>query len=240
MSADEDRIRDDAAAWVLGALSEEEARDFQRLLETSAVARKEVEELRPVADALPFAVEPEAPPAELRSRIMAVVDSEAQLLHAVDPSADRPAERRRARRWVGLLRPVPLAAAACALLLAGLAAGLLVAGDGGEPARTVAAQVTGADMAGTRARLEIDDGRGELVVDGMPAAGPGRVYQVWLVHEGETEPVPAGSLFEVDRSGHGTASVTDVKDVETVMVSSEPDGGSERPTTKPVLAATLS
>jgi anti-sigma-K factor RskA len=239
VSADENRIRDDAAAWVLGALSEEEARDFQRLLESSAVAREEVEELRRVTDALPFAVDPVAPPPELRSRIMAVVDSEAQLLRAVDAPADRSRERRRARRWSGFLRPIPLAAAACALLLAGVGAGLIVSGGGGEPARTVVAKVSGADSGAARARLEIADGRAELIVDGMRAPGADRVYQVWLLHEGETKPVSAGSLFEVDRSGHGTAAVADVEDVQAVMVSSEPDGGSEQPTTDPVVVATL-
>jgi anti-sigma-K factor RskA len=238
MSADEDRLRDDAAAWVLGALSEEEAREFERVLENSAVAREEVEELRRAADVLPFAADPVGPPPELRSRIMAVVESEAQLLHAVDEPADRPSVRRRERRWPRLLRPIPVAVAACALLLAGLGAGLLVSSDGSKDARTVVAQVSGEGM-GARARLEIADGRGELIVDGMRPAGPDRVYQVWLLPEGETEPVPAGSLFDVDRSGRGTAAVTDLEDVQAVMVSSEPKGGSRRPTTEPIVAATL-
>jgi anti-sigma-K factor RskA len=239
MSADEDRIRDDAAAWVLGALTDEEARDFERLMETSAVAREEVEELRRATDVLPFAAEPVAPPNELRSRIMAAVESEAQLLHAADATADRPPQRRRSPGRLGFLRPLPLAAAACALLLAGLGAGLLVAGDGGEPARTIAAEVTGQGGGGASARLVVDDGRGELVVDGLRSPGEGRVYQVWLLHEGETRPVSAGSLFDVDSSGRGAAAVTDLEDVQAVMVSSEPRGGSEQPTTDPVVAARL-
>jgi anti-sigma-K factor RskA len=240
MSADEDRIRDDAAAWVLGALTDEEARDFERLMETSAVAREEVEELRRATDVLPFAAEPVAPPPELRSRIMAAVESEAQLLHAADATADRPPQRRRSSGWLGLLlRPLPLAAAACALLLAGLGAGLLVAGDGGEPARTIAAEVTGQGGAGASARLVVDDGRGELVVNGLRSPGEGRVYQVWLLHEGETRPVSAGALFDVDSSGRGAAAVTDLEDVQAVMVSSEPRGGSEQPTTDPVAVARL-
>jgi anti-sigma-K factor RskA len=239
MSAEEDRIRDDAAAWVLGALTDEEARDFERLMESNAVAREEVEELRRTADVLPFAAEPVAPPPELRSRIMAAVESEAQLLRAADGIADRPSQRRRSSRWLGLLRPAPLAAAACALLLAGLAAGLLIAGAGGGQTRTVAAEVSGPGMAGATARLVIDDDRGELIVDGMRPAGQGRVYQVWLLHEGESEPVPAGSLFDVDSSGRGAAAVADLRDVQAVMVSSEPRGGSQRPTTQPILAAKL-
>jgi anti-sigma-K factor RskA len=240
MSADEDRIRDDAAAWVLGALTDEEARDFERLMETSAVAREEVEELRRATDVLPFAAEPVAPPPELRSRIMAAVESEAQLLRAADATADRPPQRRRLSGRLAFLRPLPLAAAACALLLAGLGAGLLVAGGGDEPARTIAAEVTGQGGAGASARLVVDDGRGELVVDGLRSPGEGRVYQVWLLHEGETTPVPAGSLFDVDSSGRGAAAVTDLEDVQAVMVSSEPRGGSEQPTTDPVAVARLS
>jgi anti-sigma-K factor RskA len=237
---DEERIRDDAAAWVLGALTDEEARDFERLMESNPVAREEVEELRRATDVLPFAAEPVAPPPELRSRIMAAVESEAQLLRAADASADRPPQRRPSRSWLGFLRPIPLAAAACALLLAGLGAGLLIAGGGGEPTRTVAAQVSGQGTAGASARLVVDDGRGELVVDGLRSPGAGKVYQVWLLPEGETEPVPAGSLFDVDSSGRGTAAVADLDDVQAVMVSSEPRGGSDQPTSDPIVVAQLS
>ena len=237
---EDERVRDDAAAWLLGALSEEEARDFERLLETSAAAREEVEELRRAADALPFAAEPIGPPPELRERIMAIVESEAEVLRASGASADRaPARPRRwPRQWV--LRPVPLAAAACALVLAGVGAGLLIAGAGSEPARTVAAEIIAPGMEGARARLEIADGRAELIVDGMRPAGPRRVYQVWVLHRGQSEAVPAGALFDVDRNGHGTAALASVENVEVVMVSLEPEGGSERPSRDPVLSATLS
>jgi anti-sigma-K factor RskA len=74
----------------------------------------------------------------------------------------------------------------------------------------------------------------------MHSAGPGRVYQVWVLHEGATEPVPAGALFDTDRGGHGTTALPSIEDVATVMVSVEPEGGSERPTTEPVLSANLS
>jgi anti-sigma-K factor RskA len=234
---DDEHLREDAAAWLLGALGDEEAQDFEQRLEHSAAARAEVEALREAADALPYAVEPVGPPPELRDRIMAIVESEAELLHATAATADRPPPPQR-RRW-SWLRPAPLAAAACALVLAGVVAGVLIAGSGSEPARTVAAQVSGAGMPDARGRLEIADGKAELVVDGMGAAPSGHVYQVWVLHEGETEPVP-GALFDVDRDGHGTTALPDVDDVTTVMVSVEPEGGSEHPTTDPVLEASLS
>ena len=236
MSEDDDRLRDDAAAWVLGALDGAEAKAFARRLEVSPDARKEVEELREAADVLPHSAPAVDPPPELRDRIMAIVEAEAEVLHATGPRADRPS--RGTPWWRSVLRPLPLAAAACVLVLAGLAVGLLVAGGGSEPTRTVAAQVTGTP--GAKAQLEIDDGHGELVVNGMHAAGPGRVYQVWLLHEGQTEAVPAGALFDVDRSGHGTAALPGNLDgVAKVMVSVEPAGGSEKPTTTPVISASL-
>jgi anti-sigma-K factor RskA len=238
VSEEDERLRDDAAAWVLGALNEDEAERFARRLEASDAARREVEQLREAADALPFAVEPVGPPPELRDRIMAVVESEAEVLRATGASADRPPAR---PWWRALLRPMPIAAGACALVLAGVVAGVLVAGGSSEPSRTVAARITAGDMAGARARLEIGDDHAELVVDGMRAAGPGRVYQVWLLHKGRSEPVPAGALFDVDRAGHGTAALSgELDDVSTVMVSNEPAGGSRLPTEAPVISATLS
>jgi hypothetical protein len=48
------------------------------------------------------------------------------------------------------------------------------------------------------------------------------------------------SLFVVDRSGHGGVAIPNGLDqVEAVMVSSEPAGGSKAPTTKPVLQASI-
>jgi anti-sigma-K factor RskA len=127
------------------------------------------------------------------------------------------------------------------LVLAGIVAGLLIGETGSEPTRTVAAQVTGGGMADAKAQVEIDADHAELVVEGMRSPGAGHVYQVWYVHEGQTEPVPAGALFDVDGAGQGAAALPGgVEDVKSVLVSVEPDGGSRKPTTQPVIAATLS
>jgi anti-sigma-K factor RskA len=239
-AGDDDRLRDDAAAWVLGALDESEAAAFARRLERSRAARDEVDELREAADALSYAVEPVGPPPELRDRIMAIVESEAEVLRAAGARADRVAEAPRTPWWRSLLRPVPVAALACTLVLAGVVAGLLVSGESAEPTRTVAAQVSGNAMADASARLEIEGGHAELVVEGMRSPGAGRVYQVWFLHEGRTEPVPAGALFDVDREGHGTAALPgELGNVSEVMVSVEPAGGSELPTADPVISARL-
>jgi anti-sigma-K factor RskA len=240
VSEEDDRLRDEAAAWVLGALDNAEAAEFVRRMEDSPEIRKEVGELQEAADALPFSVPPVGPPPELRDRIMAIVESEAELLHATGARADRP-PRARTPWWRSLLRPLPLAATACVLLLAGVAAGLLIGGVGSESVRTVAAQVTGGGTANASAQVEIDADHAELVVDGMQSPGAGHVYQVWYVHEGQSDPVPAGALFDVDSAGQGVAALPGgVDDVTSVLVSVEPAGGSEKPTTQPVIAASLS
>ena len=240
MSEDDERLHDEAAAWVLGALDNTEAAEFVRRMEASPEVRKEVAELQEAADALPFSVVPVGPQPELRDRIMAVVESEAELLHATGARADRP-YRPRTPWWRSLLRPLPVAATACVLLLAGLAAGLLIGDGGSESARTVAAQVTGEGTANATAQVEIDADHAELVVDGMRSPGAGHVYQVWYVRDGRSDPVPAGALFDVDSSGQGAAALPGgVDDVASVLVSVEPAGGSQKPTTQPVIAANLS
>jgi anti-sigma-K factor RskA len=230
--------RGDAAAWVLHALADDEAQAYARHLATCPICRDEVDDLQWAVDSLPTVVPPADPPPELRDRIMTIVESEAELLRATGVAADRPAPEPRRRRWGGFLRPLPLATAACVLLLAGLGIGLLVGGSGEGGVRTVAAQV---QAPGAQGRLLVADGRAQLLVDGMPSPGAGRVYQVWLLRKGQTKPVSAGALFEVDAAGQGAAAVPgDVSDVSAVMVSSEPAGGSPQPTRQPVLQARLS
>ena len=80
--------RDDAAAWVLGALPEDEERRFAAHLETCDVCRAEVAELQTVADTLPLAAPQVAPPPELKQRIMSAVRAEAAVLEAAGPQAD--------------------------------------------------------------------------------------------------------------------------------------------------------
>ena len=240
MSEEDDRLRDEAAAWVLGALDNTEAAEFVRRMEASPEVRKEVGELQEAADALPFSVPPVGPPPELRDRIMAVVESEAELLHATGARADRP-YRPPTPWWRTLLRPLPVAAFACVLLLAGVAAGLLISGGGSESSRTVAAQVTGDGTANASARRSRSTPTARA--RRRRHAAPGRRSRVPGVvrPRGADDPVPAGALFDVDSAGQGAAALPGgVDDVKSVLVSVEPAGGSEKPTTQPVIAANLS
>jgi anti-sigma-K factor RskA len=232
----DDRFRDDAAAWVLGALPEEEAATFAAHLEGCAACRAEVDHLRAAADALPASVPAVPPPPELKDRIMAVVAAEAEVLRAAGPAADRPAPAPRRRRWLPSLRPATVGFAV-ALLVAGLAAGLgLSRLAGGDDARVVRAQVS---APGAQATLRVEDGDGRLEVRGLPAPPEGRIYQVWLLRDGEDAPQPTTTLFSVTDGGRGAAEVPDVEGVEAVLVSAEPLGGSAAPTTTPIITAPL-
>jgi Anti-sigma-K factor rskA len=252
--------RDDAGAWVLDALPEDERERFAAHLGGCEICRREVAELQMVADTLPLAAPQVAPPPELRERIMAAVRAEAAVLAAAGPEADvapatspaeqvapsapvaapPPAERRRReggwwRRPLLALRPLPAAVAAAVLIALGVGAGVLLS-SGGESARTVEAQVVAPSAPGARASLTVSGDRGTLEVSDFPAPPSGRVYQVWVKRPGQ-DPAPTDALFGV-RDGNATVQVPgSMKGVDQVLVTDEPDGGSPKPTRQPVIVA---
>jgi anti-sigma-K factor RskA len=246
--------RDDAGAWVLGALPGDEHERFAAHLGGCETCRREVAELRMVADTLPLAATQVAPPPELKERIMAVVRSEAAVLEAAGPQADvvpsapvqtpaaAPARRprqRRERRWLRMpalaLRPIPAAVAAAVLIAVGVGGGVLLSNDG-PSGRTVAAQVVVPASPAARASLTVADDRATLKVNDFPAPPSGRVYQVWLKRPGRP-PDPTTALFRV-RGGSATVEVPgSVRGVDQVLVTAEPDGGSRAPTRDPIVIA---
>jgi anti-sigma-K factor RskA len=210
----------DAGAWVLGALDEREAAAYEEHLRTCEECRAEVARLQVSADALALATEQIPPPPELKNRIMGAIE--------VDQPAPRRAPRR-ARRW--FLRPLPVAGLAAAALAVGVAVGALVSGDS---TRTVQAQVA---QPGASATVHVTGDHARLEVSGMRNPPSGHVYEVW-VQRGKHAPEPAGALFTV-MNGRGGVDVGSVKGVDTIMVTSEPQGGSQQPTGKPVITAAV-
>jgi anti-sigma-K factor RskA len=189
-----------------------------------------VSTLRPAVEALPLAATPVPPPPALRTRIMGSVASEAELLQAAGESADRPPRDRRRRPLFEWLRPGLAAGLAAAAVAVG-ALGYLI-GEGTEPsARSVAADVTFGHASAT---VRTKGDQAELRLTGMPAPPPGKVYEVWLEHDGQM-PRPAGALFLV-RSGAVTIP-GGLKGASRVLVTAEPSGGSLVPTSRPVIVA---
>jgi anti-sigma-K factor RskA len=229
--------RDSAGPWVLGALDEDDQHAFAVHLETCETCRREVADLQPVADVLPMAAPQVVPPPELKGRIMSVVRSEAQLLRATGPEADRVAPRdpwwRRLAAPLARLRPLPAVGLACALLAVGVAGGVLL--SGGDDTVTH----PGFGPRGSQVALAVTGNHGELDLRGMPAPPPGRVYQVWLVR-GQDKPRPTHTLFTVPRDGRAQVDIMEsLKGTDRVLVTAEPPGGSRQPTSQPVVGATL-
>jgi anti-sigma factor RsiW len=230
----------DVAAWVLGALDEAEAERFAHHLAACPSCPPQVAELQAVADTLPLAAMPVSPPPALKDRIMRTVRAEAELLAAAGPEADRPpAPAPRRRRWSLVLRPPLAAALACALLALGVAAGVLATRDG--DLRRVPAEVALTERPQARAAVLVaDDGDAELEVAGWPAAPDGRVWQVWVLRDGEQAPRPTDALFDV-QGGRATVEVPGgTRGVAAVLVTHEPDGGSRAPTSDVAVVARLS
>jgi anti-sigma-K factor RskA len=234
-----ERWADSVGSYLLGALPPEERDGFAAHLEDCPVCRQDVEALSIAAEVLPLSVEPVAPPAALKDRIMAVVDSEAELLAAAGDEADAPRRRPAARSRRGflgglLLRPGVALACAAVLLVAGGIVGALVSGGDDGGSRTVVAE-TSAPRADVR--LEIRDDRATLVARRMPAPPPGRMYQVWIKRPGR-EPEPTSVLWSTRTNGSAEVAVPGTLDgVDAILVTDEPRGGSNVPSKMPVIVA---
>jgi anti-sigma-K factor RskA len=223
----------DAGAYLLSAMPDDEYREFAQHLDTCESCRQEIQQLQIVVDTLPMAAPQLSPDPALRSRIMSVVESEAELLRASGPEADRvPAQAAgRKRRWSPnlSLRPLTAGALASALLAVGVVGGLVLNGGSSTPSSHVyGAKVT---AKGAFASLSVTGSHGSLKVVNLPSAPPGKVYQVWL-QTADDPPVPTHTLFNV-RKSDGSAIVPieeSVRDAQHVLVTPEPDGGSQRPT----------
>jgi hypothetical protein len=231
---DHRRYEEDLAAYLLDALVEEERREFESHLHSCPACQAEERWLRGAVDLLPSSVEQLEPPPALRERLMDTVRAEAPA-EAIEA---RPGIRR-GRRLGFILRPAA-AFGAAALIAVGIGVGYLIGDSGGGSTSalvTVPAKPTGVDPG---ARGEIVKSRDSAVirVSGLRQRR-GRVYELWLVRGGSSTPEPS-SLFAVRKDGSGASGIAGgLEGVREVMVSSEPEGGSEQPTTMPVLRTKL-
>lgn len=218
-ASDHNRWSDDLAAYVLGALESEEAAAMERHLEGCDRCQEEMRWLEPAVQTLPEAVERQEPPRQLRETLMAEVREDVREAEA------RPAARR-TRRW--LLKPVA-GFAVVALLVAGVV-GYEVGSDGsgGGGASTLERQVGGINV-----KMVQEGNSGTLQLAGVHQLPPDKVLEAWVEREGEVEAVPA--LFVPDRNGQAETRIADMNGVEVVMVTEEPQGGSDRPTGEPIM-----
>jgi anti-sigma-K factor RskA len=225
MNADDhNRWREDLAAFMLGALERDEAAEFERHLEGCERCREEMSWLEPAVQTLPEAVERQEPPRALRAALMAEVRDD------VRKATARPTPARRRRR---LLKPA-MGFAVIALLVAGVVGYEVGNGgsDSGGGASTLERQVGSLSV-----KMVQEGDSGTLQLSGVHQLPPDKVLEAWVERDGEVEAVPA--LFVPDRNGQAETRIADMNGVGTVMVTEEPQGGSEAPTGEPIMTMAI-
>jgi len=223
-----------SGAYALHALSSEEAEEFQKHLAACAACRLEVAELQRAA-AVMGASEALAPPAELRARVLAAADRTPQQ----PPRPTSAADLGRRRRITTILS----AAAAVVVIVAGAVVldqvqdeetpgGLLASGVvrvfEAEDANTATMETSNGGKISVATSPELNEMA--IDTDELPVLDDEHVYQLWAIHDDVVESVTVlapekGASMEMPSS-----------DTE-VAITIEPAGGSEQPTTEPIMRA---
>jgi anti-sigma factor RsiW len=243
---DHDRWRNDLAAYMLGALDPEEAAGLEGHAEGCERCRAEMQWLTAAVEALPEAVERLQPPRELRARVMAEVREDARHQAVRGDSRDVAAGfLQRASAWLeglgsGPMGLRPVAGVAAAVLVVAVVAGFAIAGgigssssSGGGSSSTVVAGTP----PGVTAEVVNHGDTGTIQLANVHKLPSDRVLEAWVRRNGEIEPVRA--LFVPDRQGHASTKLGNMKGVDTVMVTTEPPGGSDAPTSTPIVTVPI-
>jgi anti-sigma-K factor RskA len=206
-------LHDLTPAYALDALDADEAEDYEAHLAQCERCRAELAELSEGATALAWGGDGQAPPPELRERILAAAAAERANVVPLRPRSSR-AFRAAAAAAV---------AAACFAVGFGVWAFSLHSRLGAHEQALSAVLVVRSDRAGT------------LRVAGLPAAPTGKTYEAWVIPHG-VPPRPAGTF----RGGSSPATVhlrAAVPPGATVAVTIEHAGGAAAPTTPPLFSA---
>lgn len=243
-----ERFEENLAPYLLGALPELEATALQRHLMGCESCREELARLHPAAEAIPLAVEPVEPPAELKAALMEAVGGEpasaARAPRRVEPRTRRRLRLPRLGSPLVALRPTAAWASAALFLVAGAAGGWsinqLTEADEKDDSRTLTAEVDRSRFTRGSGSLVLPDRNGQtavLRVQGMRPAPKGKAYEIWVQRGEEVKPA---SLFTVGADGTGLGAIDeDFSDVDAVFVTRERAGGARAPTEKPVVQVEL-
>lgn len=220
----------DVAAYVLGALEDAELDAFRGHLETCIVCRDELVSFQQIADALPMSAPQHRAPKSLRRHVLAEVD--ADIARRVG-ARQRSAWRRRMMPSLTISRPGFALATALAAVVIAVGALALGSSTVGAGTRVFHAQVPGHSGS---AEVRVTGDHAELVVHHLAAPPAGKIYEVWLARAHQ-KPQPTSALFSVTS---GAVDVPgDVRDVQQLMVTTEPAGGAKVPTLPAVITAKL-
>ena len=224
-------------AYAADALPDDERRTFDEHLEQCAACRQEVSELSATTARLGAAVAEPAPEA-MRARVLAEIANTRQLSPVVTRMHRRAATKQWFRQPAGIAASLLLVVALGLGVFAGVEARRADQAD--ERADHIAAIFTDPDRAQATADIA-SGGSGILVVAGpsaifeargVKALPDDRTYQLWVIGSNGVRSV--GVLGNAD-SGEIRQFVEGVKDTDQIGLTVEPKGGSDKPTTKPVM-----
>jgi anti-sigma-K factor RskA len=221
--SDHKKWSEDLAAYMLGALDPGEAAGFERHLEGCERCQNDLRWFEPAVRSLPESVERQEPPPQLRAALMAEVRADAQ-------PESRPAKR---RSWSWFARPAM--ALAVLILAVAVVAGYEIGkggSDEGGGSSTLVSQQHGIDV-----KMVREGDGGTLHLASLHQLPPHKVLEAWVRREGTVEPVPA--LLVPDRKGQAETTIADMNGVDTVMVTEEPQGGSEEPTSPAIVTMSV-
>ncbi|HEY7179702.1 MAG TPA: anti-sigma factor [Gaiella sp.] len=223
------------AGYALDALEPDDRARAKALLDRSEEAREELRAFTEATAAMATAASGPVPPPALRERILDAARADRQMVV--------PLESRRRPRLVPVLGAAAAIAAVFAIALG--IWGLSVSSDLDDSRAALSqARAAAAVLASPDARnVALQQGDGTLVVSGsdavlvlnsMEAAPAGKTYEVWVL-DGET-PVRAGVF-----PGGGPRDLVPVEgsvgEGAKVLVTLEPSGGVDAPTTSPIVAS---
>jgi anti-sigma-K factor RskA len=249
-----EEVEELAGAYALGALPPAELRAVDAHLASCRLSdHSELRGLSETAVLLAFTVPAAAPPVELGARIARAAAGGIQTSTATMPEPGPPVVLPFRRAWSGAVR-FALAAAAAALLAIGLGAWglaqhnelvttrqieqrqsavLALLASGGTVLQTPSSAAVPAALL-----VEPRSGGSAYLVQGWPAAPPGKTYQAWYVSQGK--PVSAGVFSGSSGDLTAVQLAGTIGGAQAFAVTVEPIGGSAQPTTEPLFVRALS
>jgi anti-sigma-K factor RskA len=242
---DHDHWRDDVAAYMLGALEPETAAELELHAEGCERCRSEMRWLTAAVEALPEAARRLEPPRRLRERVLAEVRADAagerRRSDVERYGAAEPGRVSRVSAWLrglgaGPMGLRPIAGVTAAVLVVAVVAGFAIAGGiggSGGDANTIFTE----QPSGVTATVVRKGDSGTLHLTSVDKLPNDRVLEAWVRRGEKIEPVRA--LFVPDRQGHASTTLGDMKGVNTVMVTTEPPGGSNAPTSTPIATVSI-
>jgi anti-sigma-K factor RskA len=225
---DHEELKSLVAAYVLGAVPREEEAAVRAHLLTCDECMREADDYAGVTDRLALAATPGRLPDGFADRVLAVARAE-------ERGTDMVTIAPRRRRWT----PSLIAAAALLVVTVVLAVGLVNVRGDLEAERDVIAALLDADEGfrlegeGAVAAFVPAGDESVFVARGLDEAPEERYYQLWLL--GEDRPVSA-AVFEAGDALTLLRTDSSLEGFSGAAVTIEPEGGSEQPTSDPILA----